>query len=50
MKSVLSISVRNFFAAAQMDVSDRVIDKVIGALNSVKLAALGQKGMELGTG
>ena len=38
--SLVSIAVWNFFAPAHKDVSDRVIDKLIGALNSENLAAL----------
>ena len=38
--SLVSIAVWNFFAPAHKDVSDRVIDKLIGALNSENIAAL----------
>ena len=38
--SLVSIAIWNFFAPAHKDVSDRVIDKFIGALNSENLAAV----------
>ena len=38
--SLVSIAVWNFFATAHKDVSDRVIDKLIGAINSENLATL----------
>ena len=40
MLSLVSIAVWNFFAPTHKDVSDRVFDKLIGALNSENFAAL----------
>ena len=42
--SIFTIVVCNFFAPTSKDVSDRVIDKLLSAVNSENIAGLGPEG------